>query len=359
MFQAECDDRYQQTLEAAAELWYTEIEQTASMFDELPPESRTEGAAEMRRLLILCGAGLLVCALCAASRAVADYVVFSDDFEDGDISDWTTVEGGSGYVSVEQDPGPDWSLNIHSPSGTSSRAQALSPYFEMADSLDYEVSLEFGFETPIHWIEVFRNKHVNTVIDNCPGAFCTFRCRYGGSNYIVDSLYAYTAYRIEYRVHPPSSTYDVYVGGIFKRTCEFDPSSIPFPQFRIGDTESGSSNYGVAMYDDVVITQVPAAVESEGNTPIACGIIENRPNPFRAATDVFFQLTEPGSVCLRVYDVDGSLVATLLRRALPPGAYSTTWRAVDESGAMVGPGIYFVRIETGRFTDTKKMVLVE
>jgi hypothetical protein len=301
---------------------------------------------------------LLLCAL-AAPIALADSTVFSDDFEDGDISDWTTVESGAGYVAAEQDPGPDWSLNVHSPSGTSSRAQALSPDFEMADSLDYDVSMEFGFETPIHWIEVFRNEHVNTVIDDCPGAYCTFRCRYGGSNYIIDSLYAYTTYHIDYEVHPASSTYDVYVGGIFKRTCDFDAGAVPFPQFRLGDVESGSSNYGVAMYDDFVITQVPAGVKEGENVAAAFGLGQNHPNPFRRATTIAFALPKSGLVGLKVYDAGGGLVRTLVDRTHPAGAYSVTWTAEDDTGDKVGPGIYFVRFETVRFTDTKKMILLE
>jgi hypothetical protein len=312
----------------------------------------------MEKGLLLFGLTSLLCALTAASATATGSTVFSDDFEDGDISDWTIVEMGPGYVAAEQDPGPDWSLNIHSPFGTSSRAQAVSPVFEMAESLDYDVSLEFGFETPIHWIEVFRNGHINTVIDNCPGAHCTFRCRYDGSNHIIDSLYAYTTYHIDYEVHPRSGTYDVYVGGIFKRTCDFDAGSVPFPQFRVGDIESGSTNYGVAMYDDFIITQTPAGVRHGENLPAAYGLGQNRPNPFRAATAIVLDLPEPGFVDLRVYDAGGRLVKTLLNQMHPAGSYSVTWTAEDETGNKVGPGIYFIRMEAGESSDIKKMILL-
>jgi hypothetical protein len=320
---------------------------------------RVKEVIQMKKGLILSGLILMLCVSNTHSDDMAGNTVFADDFEDGDISDWTTIEGGSGHVAAEQDPGPDWSLNIHSPSGTSSRAQAVSPTFEMDDSLDYDVSLDFAFETPIHWIEVFRNEHINTVIDNCPGAYCTFRCRYDDSNYIIDSLYAYTTYRIDYEVHPLSSTFDVYVGGVFKRTCGFDPSSIQFPQFRIGDVESGSSNYGVAMYDNFLITQVPAAVREGEDLPVAYGVRQNRPNPFRAATAIAFDLPKPGFVGLKVYDVGGRLVKTLTDQTHAAGSYSVEWAAEDELGNKVGPGIYFARIETDGFTGTKKMIVLE
>lgn len=288
-----------------------------------------------------------------------DGVVFDDDFDDGDISDWTITMEGSGEVTVEQYPGPDWSLNTDSPSGTSSRAQAVSPVFEMEDSLDYDVSLEFAFEEPIHWIEVFRNKHINTVIDNCPGDYCTFRCRYGGSNYIIDNLYPYTFYSIDYKVHPESGNYDVYVGGVLKRTCDCDLSSIPFPQFRIGDFESGSGNYGMAMYDDFVVVQEPAGVKETGPAPAGCGLRQNRPNPFRAATAIIFDMPEPSFVTLKVYDVRGGLVKTLVHQMHPASTHAVRWAADDEMGHRVGPGTYFVRIETETFTETKKMILLK
>ena len=288
-----------------------------------------------------------------------DAVVFSDDFEDGDISDWTVVTEGSGEVGAEQYPGPDWSLNTDSPSGTSSRAQAMSPAFEMADSLDYDISMEFAFETPIHWIEVFRNRHINTVIDDCPGAYCRFRCRYGGTNYVIDDLYPYAFYHIDYKVHPESSKYDVFVGGVFKRTCDFDISSIPFPQFRIGDFESGSANYGMAMYDDFVVEQVPAGVKEAGTPPATHRLGQNHPNPFKVATAIGFDLPKSDFVMLKVYNAGGRLVKTVVHDMYPAGTYSVGWGGEDEMGRRVGPGIYFVRIETRDFIDTKKILLVQ
>ncbi len=320
----------------------------------------------MKGKLILSGLIVFVCALSVAAgdmgagyKKTQDGAGFSDNFEDGDISDWSIITEGSGDVAVEQYPGPDWSLNIDSPSGTSSRAQAVSPLFDMEDSSDYDVSLEFAFETPIHWIEVFRNKHINTVIDDCPGAYCRFRCRYGGSNYTIDNLYPYTFYDIDYKVHAESSEYDVYIGGVFKRTCEFDLSGIPFPQFRIGDFESGSANYGMAMYDDFVIAQPPAGVKQAEPPPATYRLGQNRPNPFEAATTIVFDVPREGSVSLKVHDVSGKLVKTLVAGMHPAGSYSVRWAAEDDAGNRVGPGIYFARIETDGFTDTKKMILFQ
>jgi hypothetical protein len=188
-------------------------------------------------------------------------IIFSDNFEDGDISDWSTNTAGSGSVVAGQDPGPDWSLNVDSPESSGTKAMAISPSFTMDESADYNVTMEFGFEEPIHWIEIFRNQHINAVIDNKVGEIWRFICRYDGTNYLVMNMSQNTSYNIEYRVHPESNNYDIYVGDIFQRTCDCDPGGPALPQFRVGDTELGSSNYGTAMYDDFVITQPPDSDE--------------------------------------------------------------------------------------------------
>ena len=190
-------------------------------------------------------------------KAAGPYKVFWDDFEDGDISDWATVTGGSGIIAAEVYPGPGWSLNIYSPQATASKAMATSPSFSLGASADYKVTMEFAFESPIHWIEVFRNQHINAVIDNQIDVNdWRFICRYDSTNYLVMLMNPSTTYQIEFEVYPESNTYDIYVGGIWQRTCDCDPGGPPFPQFRVGDAEPGSSNYGNAFYMEVQVVDI-------------------------------------------------------------------------------------------------------
>ena len=207
---------------------------------------------------------------CVVPFSDATAAVFSDNFEDGDIDGWTATATGSGSVAAEQDPGPDWSLNIDSPQSPETKAMAISPSFSMDESADYHVTMEFSFESPVHWVEVFRNQHINAVIDNKVGDSWRFICRYGETNHLVMTMSEYTSYNIEFRVHSEPNNYDVYVGDIFQRTCDCDPGGPAFPQFRVGDTEPGDSNYGNAMYDDFIITQPP---DSDGD-----GIVDPNDN---------------------------------------------------------------------------------
>jgi hypothetical protein len=92
--------------------------------------------------------------------------------------------------------------------------------------------------------------------------------------------------------------------------------------------------------------------------PTVYGLKQNRPNPFSGETAVRFDLPEPCVVTLKVIDVEGRLVRALTDGSWAAGRHRLTWAGEDEEGTPVGPGIYFIRIETGNFRATKKMLLM-
>lgn len=78
------------------------------------------------------------------------------------------------------------------------------------------------------------------------------------------------------------------------------------------------------------------------------------PNPFNPVTLIRYQFAETGFTTLKVFDVAGRLVATLVNGELPGGQYEATW---DAEG--MPSGVYFYRLTVGNFTQTKKMVLLK
>ncbi|UCF04174.1 MAG: T9SS type A sorting domain-containing protein, partial [bacterium] len=84
---------------------------------------------------------------------------------------------------------------------------------------------------------------------------------------------------------------------------------------------------------------------------------QNFPNPFNPATTILFGLKEPAVVSLRVYDVSGRLVRTLVSGERAAGVYKEKWNGLDNKGRAVTSGIYFYRLHAGTFLKTKKMVL--
>ena len=83
-----------------------------------------------------------------------------------------------------------------------------------------------------------------------------------------------------------------------------------------------------------------------------------RPNPTRGTTEIRYQLPTSAPVKIRVYNVAGQLVRTLVDAKQDAGYKSVTWDGRNDRGSHVGPGVYLYRMEAGSFTVTNKMVVV-
>ncbi|MFC2092743.1 T9SS type A sorting domain-containing protein [Bacteroidota bacterium] len=81
---------------------------------------------------------------------------------------------------------------------------------------------------------------------------------------------------------------------------------------------------------------------------------QNYPNPFNPVTTIKYQIPKSGFVILKVYNVLGNEVTTLLNEKLKSGSYEVNWDASEYSS-----GVYFYRLITEEFADTKKMVLLK
>ncbi len=84
----------------------------------------------------------------------------------------------------------------------------------------------------------------------------------------------------------------------------------------------------------------------------------NYPNPFNPSTTIRFSLAGPGHTSLRVYDVAGRLVRSLVDDTLDDGMHEIPWDGTNERGDVAASGVYFYRLVTGRFKQTRRMVLL-
>lgn len=85
---------------------------------------------------------------------------------------------------------------------------------------------------------------------------------------------------------------------------------------------------------------------------------QNFPNPFNPNTTIAFGLKTGGFVSLSIYNAAGQLVAQLINDSRPAGQYATVWNGKVQNGSSAASGIYFYRLVTGDFTQTRKMVLL-
>ncbi len=107
-------------------------------------------------------------------------------------------------------------------------------------------------------------------------------------------------------------------------------------------------------------TRVSLSSLSAGTVlPDQYSLAQNYPNPFNPATTIAFNLPNAGQVELSIYNVLGQKVATIVDGQLEAGTHEAVWDGTDESGNAVGSGIYFYRISTSDFEQTKKMILMK
>ncbi|MCX6165124.1 MAG: YCF48-related protein [Ignavibacteriae bacterium] len=123
--------------------------------------------------------------------------------------------------------------------------------------------------------------------------------------------------------------------------------------FTSADTGFVCGSYG-KIYKTINGGGVIGVKRIEENIPEKYNLFQNYPNPFNPTTNIRYQLTNNSLVNLRVFDILGKEVATLLNEKQAPGVYEVTF---DGSG--LSSGIYFYRIQAGDFSDTKKMLMIK
>lgn len=86
---------------------------------------------------------------------------------------------------------------------------------------------------------------------------------------------------------------------------------------------------------------------------------QNYPNPFNPETNISFDIPFKSMVSIKIYNILGREITTLVENKLSAGKYSVTWDGADSNGRKVSSGIYLYRIDAGNFTETRKMILLK
>lgn len=118
-------------------------------------------------------------------------------------------------------------------------------------------------------------------------------------------------------------------------------------------TMIGSTN--MQGVNGIAISPNPIGIKSISSTiPDSYELYQNFPNPFNPDTKIKFDLPEQSFVKIKIYDIIGREITTLIKQKLDAGSYEINWDAANYPS-----GIYFYRIETRNFINTKKMVLIK
>ncbi|MFC1556890.1 choice-of-anchor V domain-containing protein [candidate division KSB1 bacterium] len=154
--------------------------------------------------------------------------------------------------------------------------------------------------------------------------------------------------------------------GTLSNTWTFDwqaPASDagPVTIYAAGNAANGNgSNQGDFIYTkSLTRNTLVTGVEVQDTSPGTFKLHGNYPNPFNPATAIRFDLDRPGYVELKIFDVNGREVRTLINESLPRGSHSVTWDSGDNSGTPIPSEIYFTRLKTGNNTDLIRMALIK
>lgn len=117
--------------------------------------------------------------------------------------------------------------------------------------------------------------------------------------------------------------------------------------------------WGWAIDNLEIQERIVLGVGSGDGGPRTFALHQNFPNPFNPMTTIRFSLAETGPVTLRVYNVLGQEVATLLRRRMESGSYEIRWNGRTSRGESASSGLYIYRLSAGGKSLVRKMMLMK
>lgn len=100
-------------------------------------------------------------------------------------------------------------------------------------------------------------------------------------------------------------------------------------------------------------------VNEQSSLPLEYTLSQNYPNPFNPETRIRYQLVKPDRVALKIYNMLGQEVRTLINEFKPAGAYEVSWDGKNNIGQRAPSGMYLYRLESQGTVATKKMVLLQ
>jgi hypothetical protein len=110
--------------------------------------------------------------------------------------------------------------------------------------------------------------------------------------------------------------------------------------------------------NSVIQPATVTAVENNLLVPQKFVLFQNYPNPFNPSTRIQYSIEKPAQVSLKVYNVLGNEVATLVNSRQEAGSYTVTFNT-NKATYSLSSGVYFYRLEAGSFVSTKKLILLK
>ncbi|HPS39245.1 MAG TPA: choice-of-anchor J domain-containing protein, partial [Candidatus Cloacimonadota bacterium] len=122
------------------------------------------------------------------------------------------------------------------------------------------------------------------------------------------------------------------------------------------------SNDAFVFYvDDFTVHSNGGSVDNDDPTTpvIQNALVGNYPNPFNPETTISYSVKSSTPVNISIYNLKGQLVKTLVNEVKDSGNHSVVWNGTDNSGRATSSGVYYYKMQAGKFSSTKKMILMK
>ncbi len=259
---------------------------------------------------------------------------------------------------------------------------------EQIDTSHYEVKFDQYQYPP----EDYDNSYYTVEIgDTNPSPYCVERDghqQYGpysvdysnqGLKYRLPYLnpqYSYLLRAIIYRTGQNNWIEDFYTDSTLTATALFEPNKpetvwFQLPKESYENTEVLQEIEKIvgsqALIADLRLYQKEVFEDSGGGGGQSAGsfslqkpsLYQSFPNPFKFRAIIRYQLPLQSKVSLTIYDISGRAVHKLLDEVKEPGQYNIVWDGKDDRRRTIAQGIYFYRLKSDRFSDTKRMVYIK
>ena len=135
-----------------------------------------------------------------------------------------------------------------------------------------------------------------------------------------------------------------------------DNTSIPGTTYTYGIAVLCSDSYVM----DPVTVQITATSNDDPSSPVLTTALGSvYPNPFRAQTVINYSIKDGSPVTLGIYNVKGQLVRSLVNGSKAAGNYSVSWDGRADNGLPVSSGIYFYKMNAGKYSSTRKVIMMK
>ncbi len=149
------------------------------------------------------------------------------------------------------------------------------------------------------------------------------------------------------------------IGLTITKTDPLNPFSIPIGTKYNAYSTKPFTTHDVFEFTADVQYGEPTSASINEHTPKTFLLEQNYPNPFNPETRIQFRIAQKGMTLLKIFDAIGREIQTLVEEELPQGSYSKVWDGRNSFNQTVSSGVYFYRLQSGNFVQSKKMILMK